>query len=45
MPWLFSNLTGNSGAGKMSQQFSPASLALTSLMTMEMHLAKIPYDS
>jgi len=42
---IFSHLTGNSRAGKMSQQFSHASLALTSSVTMGMHHAKIPYDS
>lgn len=42
---IFSHLTGNSRAGKMSQQLSQASLALTSSLTMGMHHAMVPYDS
>lgn len=42
---IFSHLTGNSRAGKMSQQFSHASVALTNSVTMGMHHAKISYDS
>lgn len=42
---IFSHLTGNSRAGKMSQQFSHASVSLTNSVTMGMHHAKISYDS